>query len=195
MSRSSKFTSSPHVVHASHGSVQLIVLSNAPVCSPAITPRFCESPATRKPRSFPPFPVPFLRWVRLAAPLHRMLDGEKTTTRSSVLAQSIPKSPLLDSFAPHLSIIPTTSPLVHDTYLMAIPSPWSSNHDRLEGGMGPSRVGGTKRFACKKFAVCAAFLVVIGVIWLFRPRAHTLSWRGNEKADSEVEGKFHCLSF
>jgi len=61
--------------------------------------------------------------------------------------------------------------------------------------MGLSRVGGTKRFAWKKFAVCAAFLVVVGVVWLSRPRAHTLSWRGIEKADSEVEGKFHCLSF
>jgi len=27
----------------------------------------------------------------------------------------------------------------------------------LAGGMGPSRVGGTKRFAWKKFAVCTVF--------------------------------------
>ncbi|KIJ93313.1 hypothetical protein K443DRAFT_47528, partial [Laccaria amethystina LaAM-08-1] len=50
----------------------------------------------------------------------------------------------------------------------------------------PSKVGGMKRFAWKKFAVVTALLV--GMVWLFGPRAHTFLWGGNGKADLEVEG-------
>ena len=50
-----------------------------------------------------------------------------------------------------------------------------------------------KRFAWKKFAVGAA--LVVGVVWLSGPRAHTFSWRGKGSADLEVEGKFSHLFF
>jgi guanosine-diphosphatase len=70
---------------------------------------------------------------------------------------------------------------------MAILSFRSGNYDRLEGGIGRNRVGGMKRFGWKKFAV-----VLVGVVWLFGPRAHTFSQWGNGNDDF---GKFHCLSF
>lgn len=47
-------------------------------------------------------------------------------------------------------------------------SPRSSNYERLEGGMGPSRNNGMRRFGWKKFAVGA--VVVIGLVWVFGPR-------------------------
>ncbi|EDR00221.1 uncharacterized protein LACBIDRAFT_314631 [Laccaria bicolor S238N-H82] len=48
---------------------------------------------------------------------------------------------------------------------MAILSPRSSKYGRLEGGMEPGNVGGTKVFAWKKFAVCTAFLVEVTWLW------------------------------
>ena len=112
-----------------------------------------------------------------------MLDSGKTSTRNSI--NSNPKA-TTTGFA----IVNNTNNNLTSRarYLMAVLSPRSSNYDRLEGGMGPSRVGGTKRFAWKKFAVGAALLVA--VVWLFGQRAHTFSWRGNENADLDVEGKF-----
>lgn len=47
-------------------------------------------------------------------------------------------------------------------------SPRSSNYERLEGGMGPSRMNGMRRFGWKKFAIGA--VVVIGLVWVFGPR-------------------------
>ena len=125
-------------------------------------------------------------WFLLVAPLHRMLDSEKTSTRNSI--SSSPKATTTGFAHPAIVNNNLTS---RSRYLMAMISPRSGNYDRLEGGMGPSRVGGTKRFAWKKFAVGAALLV--GVVWLFGPRAHTFSWRENGNAKLEVEGKFHCL--
>ena len=47
-------------------------------------------------------------------------------------------------------------------------SPRSSNYERLENGMGPSRIGGGRRFGWKKFAIAA--VVVVGLVWAFGPR-------------------------
>ena len=70
---------------------------------------------------------------------------------------------------------PTSSLRVRSQYTSMI-SPRSSNYDRLEGGMGPSKTGSAKRFAWKKFAIVAA--VLIGVVYLFGPRASTkLPWK------------------
>ena len=51
-------------------------------------------------------------------------------------------------------------------------SPRSSNYERLEGGMGPSRSAPGRRFAWKKFALGAA--VIIGLVYFFGPRREDL---------------------
>ncbi|CDO69866.1 hypothetical protein BN946_scf184884.g25 [Trametes cinnabarina] len=50
-------------------------------------------------------------------------------------------------------------------------SPRSSNYERLEGGMGPSKAGPGRRFAWKKFAIGA--VVIIGLVYFFGPRKET----------------------
>ncbi|THV07987.1 hypothetical protein K435DRAFT_741518 [Dendrothele bispora CBS 962.96] len=47
-------------------------------------------------------------------------------------------------------------------------SPRSSNYERLEGGMGPSKMGTSRRFAWKKLAI--GVVVIIGLVWFFGPR-------------------------
>ncbi|ESK87621.1 nucleoside diphosphatase gda1 [Moniliophthora roreri MCA 2997] len=67
-------------------------------------------------------------------------------------------------------------------------SPRSSNYERLEGGMGPSKLPNKKKFAWKKFAIGAA--VIIGLVWLFGPRERRekLSTPWSTWDDSKVEG-------
>ncbi|KAF8157837.1 nucleoside phosphatase family-domain-containing protein [Crassisporium funariophilum] len=63
---------------------------------------------------------------------------------------------------------------------MAMISPRSSNYERLEGGMGPTRNGGPRRFAWKKFAMVA--IVLIGMVYLFGPReTRSLPWTSKGK--------------
>ncbi|KAI0056575.1 hypothetical protein BV25DRAFT_1813895 [Artomyces pyxidatus] len=50
-------------------------------------------------------------------------------------------------------------------------SPRSSNYERLEGGMGPSRLG-VRNFAWKKLAI--AVTVLVGLVWFFQPTERTL---------------------
>ncbi|EDQ98905.1 uncharacterized protein LACBIDRAFT_318552 [Laccaria bicolor S238N-H82] len=52
--------------------------------------------------------------------------------------------------------------------------------------MQPSNVGGTKVFAWKKFAMCAAFLVE--VMWFRGLGEDTFFWRGNGNTDLDAEG-------
>ncbi|OCH91644.1 hypothetical protein OBBRIDRAFT_774912 [Obba rivulosa] len=47
----------------------------------------------------------------------------------------------------------------------------SNNYERLEGGMGPNRMG-ARRFGWKKFAIGA--VVIIGLVWVFGPRKEDL---------------------
>ncbi|KAF9459197.1 nucleoside phosphatase family-domain-containing protein [Collybia nuda] len=64
---------------------------------------------------------------------------------------------------------------------MAILSPRSTNYERLEGGMGPSRLG-NKRFAWKKFAIAAGVLITI--VWFFGPREpRSFSWSPTKGTD------------
>lgn len=85
-----------------------------------------------------------------------MLDSEKTTTRNSV-------NP---GFICATAFNKTNNNLTsRSRHLMAILSPRSSKYGRLEGGMEPGNVGGTKVFAWKKFAVCTAFLVEVTWLW------------------------------
>ncbi|KAJ3798019.1 nucleoside phosphatase family-domain-containing protein [Lentinula aff. detonsa] len=65
---------------------------------------------------------------------------------------------------------------------MAI-SPRSSNYERLEGGMGPSRINSKKRFSWKKIAIAA--VVLVGLVWVFGPRepAKVLSWPSDDNMD------------
>lgn len=51
-------------------------------------------------------------------------------------------------------------------------SPRSSNYERLEGGMGPSRSSPGRKFAWKKFAIGA--VVLIGLVYFFGPRREDL---------------------
>ncbi|KAH9891797.1 nucleoside phosphatase family-domain-containing protein [Cubamyces lactineus] len=51
-------------------------------------------------------------------------------------------------------------------------SPRSSNYERLEGGMGPSKTSPGRRFAWKKFAIGA--VVIIGLVYFFGPRREDL---------------------
>ncbi len=70
-------------------------------------------------------------------------------------------------------------------------SPRSSNYDRIEGGMGPSRGYPAKqKFAWKKFAVGAA--VIIGLVWIFGPRErrHMPSWVSDSTAEFEESRTF-----
>ncbi|KAJ8503484.1 hypothetical protein ONZ45_g10808 [Pleurotus djamor] len=62
---------------------------------------------------------------------------------------------------------------------MAILSPRSTNYERLEGGMGPSRTG-RARFAWKKFAIAA--VVLIGLVYFFGPREpkNLINWKNKE---------------
>lgn len=48
----------------------------------------------------------------------------------------------------------------------------SSNYERLEGGMGPSRLNGMRFSAWKKFAFGA--VVIIGLVLVFGPRKEDL---------------------
>ncbi|KAK7054490.1 Guanosine-diphosphatase [Paramarasmius palmivorus] len=72
---------------------------------------------------------------------------------------------------------------------MALLSPRSSNYERLEGGMGPSRLPNKKKFAWKKFAIGAA--IIIGLVWLFGPRERreklSTPWSSWDSDDSNVE--------
>ncbi|KAJ3829725.1 nucleoside phosphatase family-domain-containing protein [Lentinula raphanica] len=65
---------------------------------------------------------------------------------------------------------------------MAI-SPRSSNYERLEGGMGPSRINSKRRFAWKKIAIAA--VVLVGLVWVFGPKepAKVLSWPTDDTAE------------
>ncbi|KAI0632268.1 nucleoside phosphatase family-domain-containing protein [Trametes polyzona] len=51
-------------------------------------------------------------------------------------------------------------------------SPRSSNYERLEGGMGPSKSSPGRKFAWKKFAIGA--VVLIGLVYFFGPRREDL---------------------
>ena len=60
---------------------------------------------------------------------------------------------------------------------MSMISPRSSNYERLEGGMGPSRISKVRWFGWKKFGIVAC--VLIGLIYLFGPRQNR--WSSLEK--------------
>ncbi|TFY56187.1 hypothetical protein EVG20_g9026 [Dentipellis fragilis] len=55
-------------------------------------------------------------------------------------------------------------------------SPRSSNYERLEGGMGPSRMG-MRNFQWKKLAI--GVVVIVGLVWVFTP---------SERMDSVLGG-------
>lgn len=52
-------------------------------------------------------------------------------------------------------------------------SPRRSNYERLEGGLGPSRLG-MRNFTWKKIALCLT--ITIGVLWLLRPSKEKGLW-------------------
>jgi len=66
-------------------------------------------------------------------------------------------------------------------------SPRSGNYDRLEGGLGPSRM--TKKFAWKKFAIVAGVLVAL--VYFFGPRANKpLPWKtATQQRPMDAPGK------
>lgn len=152
----------------------LILLSNATIRSSTI-----QSP--QQPQSHVLHSHPLGCW--LISRLHSTVRW--TAERRPLETRSIPKSPLSDSFAPQLSILPpATSPPV------TIPNGNSmSLEQQLRTSIrrhGPSRVDGTKRLTWKTFLWGPALLV--GAVWLFMPRTHTFLWRGNGNADLYAEG-------
>src|SRR5882757_1701922 len=103
------------------------------------------------------------------------VKGDKTAPKTQVLAPT-DKNSLSPSSSAHSSglQIPTdasTQTPITNTFrsrFMSTISPRSSNYERLEGGMGPSRLSNTRRFGWKKFCIVAS--VLIGLVYLFGPR-------------------------
>lgn len=71
-------------------------------------------------------------------------------------------------------------------------SPRSSNYERLEGGMGPSRMSNKYRFGWKRIAIAAG--VIIGLVWFFSPRETTKTPWQTENAEEDSESTFVCTS-
>ncbi|KAI0051441.1 hypothetical protein FA95DRAFT_1485505 [Auriscalpium vulgare] len=63
-------------------------------------------------------------------------------------------------------------------------SPRSSNYERLEGGMGPSR-NASRTVPWKKIAIAAT--VLIGVVWLFSPGDTSASGWMPKTSDSDID--------
>ncbi|KAF5373088.1 hypothetical protein D9758_001567 [Tetrapyrgos nigripes] len=85
------------------------------------------------------------------------------------------------------SVSPGTGEFAQSSSWRTMLSPRSSNYERLEGGMGPSKMGSTKRFAWKKFAIGAA--VIIALVWFFGPREtrQRLPWSSSGSHDAEEQ--------
>lgn len=119
-----------------------------------------------------------LSWVSFLYPLYMR-------TGHALLARVDDKQPIRQSFAAakrvaatatHSSAVNThtsshTSQSKFRTRNMIL-TPRSSNYERLEGGLGPTRMNGMRRFGWKKFAVGA--VVIIGLVWAFGPRKESL---------------------
>lgn len=72
-------------------------------------------------------------------------------------------------------------------------SPRSSNYERLEGGMGPSRNNpvSIRRFGWKRFAVGA--VVIVGLVWVFGPRKEDIIPEKYEKYIPNIPSEFFSL--
>lgn len=97
-------------------------------------------------------------------------DGHQN--RRAVPVNNVDDRHLLSPVATYSSLQPPSSKLRNRKM---VASPRSSNYERLEGGMGPSRMSNGKWFAWKKFAIGAA--VIIAIVWFFGPReSASFSW-------------------
>ena len=69
-------------------------------------------------------------------------------------------------------------------------SPRSSNYERLEGGMGPSRNNQSRRFwiGWKRFAIGA--VVIVGLVWVFGPRKEDIIPEDYEKYIPNIPGTY-----
>ena len=119
------------------------------------------------------------------------MDGDKTRLKRNNTAFKV------QVLAPTDNISPSPSPSAHSSGLqvptdastrspftntfrsryMTMISPRSSNYERLEGGMGPSRISNLRWFGWKKFGIVAC--VLIGLIYLFGPRQNR--WSSQQK--------------
>jgi hypothetical protein len=70
-----------------------------------------------------------------------------------------------------LTPFPSTSPSPRVGNPMI--SPRGGNYERLEGGLGPSRLG-MRSFAWRKIALCLT--ITVGVLWLLRPSKEISLW-------------------
>jgi guanosine-diphosphatase len=114
-------------------------------------------------------------------------DDDKSRTSSSSLGRSTGAATPTESLTNHtrsrsLQLQKPEDSSTEST-AMAI-SPRSSKYDRLDGGMGPSRMN-NKRIEWKKFALAGA--AIIGLVWFFSPResVKTFSWP-SDKEESEI---------
>ncbi|KAJ3551128.1 hypothetical protein NM688_g4910 [Phlebia brevispora] len=91
--------------------------------------------------------------------------------RRQVVRPSSSKTPSAHSTSIQSSGVAGSRPALRKTAnfkMTSLFSPKSSNYERLEGGMGPSRLNSVRRFGWKKFAIAAVF--VVGLVWVFGPR-------------------------
>jgi len=64
-------------------------------------------------------------------------------------------------------------------------SPRASNYERLEGGLGPGRLG-IRNFAWKKVVLCLT--ITVGVLWLLRPSKERSLWPIKTPGEPPVVG-------
>ena len=94
-------------------------------------------------------------------------NGNRSETHTTSLAKSNGNRSGPNTHTSTTNIAQTLSSRIGSMF-----SPRSSNYERLEGGMGPSRSSPGRRFAWKKFAIGA--VVLVGLVYFFGPRREDL---------------------
>jgi len=86
--------------------------------------------------------------------------------RDSGLSAFIRRRPPSSIVAHQSAPFPSTTSRVCGHSANSMMSPRSSNYERLEGGLGPSRLG-MRNIAWRKIVLCLT--ITVGVLWFLRP--------------------------